>query len=361
MKILYGGMLGLGSTTEHRLRALRRVSGAEVVAFAYEPFLKTRLPLLPRIRDRLMLSPGITALNRALRAAVNESKPDLVWLDKPVYVQAATVRAFEAVGARTVSYMPDDPFGPRRDGIWRHFQAALSHYWGHVVPREVTRREFLERGARRVAHVPFAFEPSLHFPPDPAASGVTKEFDLIFIGSPHDQRAQWIIRMVRDLPGLKFGLFGPGWRKYSKRLDAVGLTCHPPVWNERYRETIWRSRLALSFITRSNRDELSHKAVESSACGTAALVERSPVHDRVFTHGVSAIFFEDPLRLSETVREALARPAHLDEVGRLAAEAVRRGKLSNDDVLKRALDDLGCESPNAPPGNRATVLQELSA
>jgi spore maturation protein CgeB len=340
MRVLYGGNLGLGTTTEHRLRAFRRSITQDLIELPFEPYLVTRIARLRNIYERVLWSPGIMALNRALSELVDKERPDWVWLDKPVYFHADTIARIARRGVKVVSYMPDDPFGPRGDFGWRLFKAALPHYWAHVVTREVTRAEFLERGATRVACVPFAFEPSTHFPPSALGIAPPKDFDVSFVGSPYDERAEWIIKLVKDLPGLRFGLFGPGWKRHAARLRDVGLTCRAPVWNDQYREVIWRSKLSLSFVTRSNRDECSHKALEIAASGTAVLVEPSPVHSRVFRERESAYFFEQPGALSRVVCDALAASDSWRRVGARGAEAVRSAQLSNDEVLRTALREL---------------------
>src|SRR5271168_3610686 len=250
MRVLYGGNLEMGATTEHRLRALRRSISADVIEFPYEPYLAMRVPVLRRLSDRTLLSPGISAINRTLSALIARRRPDVVWLDKPVHFYPETIESIARSGVKVISYMPDDPYGPRRDFGWRHFKSALPHYWAHVVTREVTRCDFLKLGALRVANVPFAFEPSIHFPPAMLDLSPPRDFDVTFVGSPFDNRVEWITKLASDLPGIRFGLFGPGWKRHKSRLGEVGLVCNPPVWNDQYREVIWRSKLSLSFVTR---------------------------------------------------------------------------------------------------------------
>jgi spore maturation protein CgeB len=349
MRILYGGPLNLGSTSEHRLRAFRRSVSEDIVEFPFERYLASALPPMRRITERFLVSPAISAINRALLQTVAATRPDCVWLDKPVYFHPKTIERLAASGAKTISYMPDDPFGPRNDAVWRHFTAALPHYWGHVVTREITRREFCDRGAKRVVSVPFAFEPSLHFPPGAVGLSPPRSLDLSFVGSPYDNRAEWIMKLATDLPDLRFGLFGPGWERHAARLKKAGISCNPSIWNDQYREVIWRSKLSLSFVTRSNRDELSHKAIEIAASGTAVLVEHSPVHNRVFRDRESAYFFDDPNTLSEVIRSALGRGEEFKKIGLHAAECVRAAGLSNDVVLCGALDGLGFPSGKKSP------------
>ncbi len=341
MRVLYGAGLQLGSTSEHRLRAFRRSISDDVIEFAFERYLASALPLVQKLTERVLMSPAITAINGALLRAVEEYQPDCVWLDKPIYFHAKTIQRLRANDVKVIAYTNDDPYGPRKDPVWRLFKSAIPHYWGHVVTRQVSRRELMEHGAVRVVCTPFAFEPSLHFPPEAIGLGTPKGFDVSFVGSPHDNRVQWITKLVGELPGVRFGLFGPGWHRHARRLRDVGLTAQPSVWNDQYREVIWRSKLSISFITRSNRDELSHKAIEIAACGTPVLVEHSEIHDRIFRHRESAYFFDDPSLLSMVIGDALSKDEELNAMGINAAKAVRLAKMSNDDVLSEGMRELG--------------------
>jgi hypothetical protein len=337
MRVLYGGPLSLGSTCEHRLRAFRRAVCTDVIEFPFEKHLASGNFLFRKLTDRFQFSAALMRINTALLEAVERGKPDWIWLDKPIYFFPETIERLNSIGVITIAYMPDDPYGPRDDGVWRHFKTALPCYWGHVVPRELTRVDYIERGARRVVTVPFAYEPSLHFPPQTLGLRPPKTLDVSFIGSPYDDRAKWITKLVNDIPQLSFGLYGPGWRKHRSLLNSAGIVSNPGVWNDQYREVIWRSRLSLSFVTRANRDESSHKAIEIAASGTATLVEPSPVHNRIFRDQKSAYFFNDPNELSSVVRHALEHANEMEAVAANGARAVRSGGFSNDEVLSYAV------------------------
>jgi len=341
MKVLYGGPLAFGHTCEHRLRALARVLQSDVVAFPFETYLSSQNPFTRRLTHRLLFSAEVRAINQALIRVANAERPDVVWLDKPVHIYPETVSALTRAGMSVIAYICDDPYGPRNDGVWRHFKAALPEYSAHVVTREVSRQEFLDHGAKAAVAVPMTFEPSLHFPAASLGLRPPRTWDVTFVGSPYDNRAEWLAGLAAKLPEIRLGVFGPGWRRHEALMRSAGLTCRAGVWNDQYREVLWRSKLSLSFVTRANRDELSHKAVEIAASGTAVLVEPSPVHDRVFVDGVSAFVFSDPAKLAETVSRALSVPDALDAVGARASEAVRAAGLSNDEMLGAAFRQLG--------------------
>lgn len=337
-RVLYGGWTSLGMTSEHRLRAFRRVV-REVAVLSYDALLATRVPLMRRLSDRFQLSPQVAALNRALIAAAKRERPDLIWLDKPIYVYPATVARLRDAGFRVVTYNLDYPLGPRHDPVWRLLKPALPLYSAHVVPRQAQVPEYLALGVPQVVKVRLSFEPTVHFSAARLGLAANPDLDLSFIGFPHDERLRWIRAILARRPGLRFGLYGWGWEAHARQLRAQGLRCHGPVWDDQYRETLWRSRLSLAFVTRSNRDEMSHKAVEIAAAGTPLLVESSPEHHRIFPAG-SALFFSDPDELPDLVAAALARD-DLAAIGAAGEAAVHRARLSNDDVIRHCLAELG--------------------
>jgi spore maturation protein CgeB len=346
-KILYGAVTTIGATSEHRLRAFRR-TGHQVQCFSFSDRVYGAPPSR-WLADRFQFSPGVAQLNHDLIEVASREKPDLIWLDKPIWVYPRTVERLRGLCGMVVAYTPDDPFGPRGDRVWRHFKPSLDLYSAHVVPRDVTRTDFEARGVKKVVVKPFGFEPSIHLPPGSLGLAPPKEFDFTFIGYPHDERATWIADALARFSGLKFGLFGEGWGPYMPKLAKHGVTWRGAVWNDHYVDVIWRSRLSLSFVTRSNRDVMSHKAIEISAAGTAAMVEPSPIHSEVFVDGESAIFFSQADQLGEAIERALADPEALLAVGVKAAAAVRAAGLSNDDIIRSALAELGYQ-PEATAG-----------
>jgi spore maturation protein CgeB len=340
MKILYCSTGASGSTATHRLRAFRRIF-PDVTDFCYDDLLEMGIPGMSRVVDRFQLSPGAGLMNRSLVEATRRLRPDVVWLDKPIMVPRRTVEALGELGAKTIAYMPDDPYGPRHDPFWRLFKPALTAYWAHVVPREETIDDYKQRGVERVAMVPFSYEPSLHFPPERAGVTSPKDFDFTFVGYPHDNRVAWIKRLAQQLSEARFGLYGPGWDRYQSELAPLGVSCNGPVWDDQYRDVLWRSRLSISFVTRSNRDRMSRKAIEIAASGCAVMVQPSPVHDAAFKDRESAYFFEDPNSLPDLLAEILADPESLRAVAERGAQAVRQAGLANDDVYADAFRQLG--------------------
>ncbi len=54
------------------------------------------------------------------------------------------------MGIPTISYMIDNPFGPRQDPGWRLYMKDIPHYDLHVVQRDRNIADYRARGARDV-------------------------------------------------------------------------------------------------------------------------------------------------------------------------------------------------------------------
>src|SRR6266704_804564 len=105
MKILYAAGLSPNDSSLYRLWALERL-GHQVIPFnSYDYLPKSKLAL--KIVFRLSACPSVDRLNR-----------------------------LRAMGIATVSYMIDNPFGPRQDPGWRLYMKDIPHYDLHVVQRD---------------------------------------------------------------------------------------------------------------------------------------------------------------------------------------------------------------------------------
>ncbi len=67
--------------------------------------------------------------------------------DKLLWMQPRTLDRLRSMGITTVSYMIDNPFGPRRDPGWRLYMKDIPHYDLHVVQRDKNIEDYRSRGA----------------------------------------------------------------------------------------------------------------------------------------------------------------------------------------------------------------------
>jgi spore maturation protein CgeB len=325
LKIVYAAGLSPNDSSQYRLMALERL-GHRVVplnAFTYLP----KHPLIEKITFRLAAGPSVNRMNRDLLQMVEREKPDLVWTDKLLGMQPKTLKKLRAMGIATVSYMIDNPFGTRQDPGWRLYMKDIPFYDLHVVQRTANIADYMRRGARDVIKIQTAYEPTIHFPPPPGWSDADRDRGVSFIGTPYDQRGEYLTRLWKEfgLPVVVSG--GLVWKRYlSAEAVAAMYRGHGELFRDAYREGIWRSKINLSFLTHSNRDEFAHKSFEIAACGGFLLVERSAGHLERFVEDEEAVFFSTIEECVAKIRRYLpdeGARARIAAAGR--ARAVRSG------------------------------------
>jgi len=225
-----------------------------------------------------------------------------------------------------VNYMPDNPFGPRRDPGWRLYMKDVPEFDLTVVPRQVSVADFRQRGAKDVMTVQFAFEETMHFPPAAGWSDKDRDREVSFIGSPYDRRGEIFARLAGEGVPMTVSGSSNSWGKALGPEMFGRMFREGELTGDQYREGIWRSKINLSFITHSNADEFAHKSFEITACGGFLLAERSEGHTSRFVEDEEAVFFTGEDELLEKIRRYLpdeAARARIAAAGR--ARAVKSG------------------------------------
>ena len=333
---MYVAPLSAGSTALYRLDAFRRL-GQQMVPFdvdAYEP----RSRYLNALRYRYPVGPLIARVNRELRLAASEHKPDVVWFDKPVHFDEETVRAVKRGGALTLCYNQDNPFGPREDGCWAQFHKVFRLFDLHCLFRTVDVVRYAEWGLPAIK-IALSYDPLQHFPPPAGWSDVDRKRELAYTGSPLEQRPAFLLELAEKY-ALPVSVAGPRWdREWTpelrQRLVAGGM-----LRGSDYREAMWRSKINMAFVTRMNEEDVAHKSFEITACAQFLLAERSAGHQEAFEEGSEAEFYGSAEECAEKARYYLAHPeqrARIAAGGRVRAE---RSGYSNDAQLARVLTRL---------------------
>jgi spore maturation protein CgeB len=290
MKILYASGLSPNDSSLYRLWALERL-GHHVIPFNANEYVSPN-PLIHKIIFRLSAGPSVTRLNRDILNLAEREKPDILWADKLLWMRPRTLQRLRSMGIPTISYMIDNPFGPRQDPGWRLYMKDIPHYDLHVVQRDRNIADYRARGARDVIKIQTAYEPTIHFPPLSSWSDKDRRRDVSFVGTPYDDRAD-TLNKLSQFGGFQVAISG-NQRAWQRALPAEAfarLYCEGELYLQQYREAIWRSKINLSFLTHSNQDEFVHKSFEIAGCGGFLLAERSEGHLQRFREDEEAVFF----------------------------------------------------------------------
>ena len=336
MRILYAGGQAAGSSSLFRQWALERL-GHETIAFDPHTYSMSN-PLLQKVAFRLAAGPHAQRLNRDLLALAEKARPDVVWADKVLLMQPETLRRLRALGITTVSYMIDNAFGPRRDPGWRLYTKCIPFYDLHVTQRDISVRDLEARGARSAIKIQTAYEPTIHFPSPTSVTDAQCEREVSFIGTPYDDRATTLTRISEA--GVPVTISGNprAWKRALSNEAFDVMFRSGELYEQQYREGIWHSKINLSFLTRSNQDEYTHKSFEIAACGGFLLAERCAGHSAKFVEDEEAVFFADADELLMKVHRYLPDEAARRRIAAAGhARAVRDG-YGNDHQMSLVLN-----------------------
>jgi spore maturation protein CgeB len=323
LKILYAAGLSPNDSSLYRLWALERLGHRVVPLNSYE--YEAGNALLRKISFRLAAGPSVERLNRNLLRMVEREQPDLVWTDKLLTMQPKTLVKLREMGVPTVSYMIDNPFGTRQDPGWRLYRKDIPYYDLHVVQRDANIADYKDRGARDVIKIQTAYEPTIHFLPPAGWSDADRNREVSFVGTPYDDRAETLAWLADQ--GVKVAISGNrlSWERALGAEDFSRLYCEGELYQQQYREAIWRSKINLSFLTWANKDEFVHKSFEIAGCGGFLLAERSEGHRQRFVEGEEAVFFTGREELAAQIARYLP-----DEAARARIAAAGQARAERD-------------------------------
>jgi spore maturation protein CgeB len=314
-KILYGGPIDPGSTARHRMLALERI-GYEVVPFNFADYLRGTGRIANWLYHRLLTGPAVDRLDRDFQRLAETSRPNLIMVDKPIFLRPETVQSLSKTIAPIIQYNLDNPFGRMGEPGWRKLIAAIPLYDLHFVPREINIADYRRAGARQVIRLPLAYEPTVHFPPPADWGEDRRTIDVSFTGSPYDDRAEFLTRLLTE-HGIATDIRGDRWQRVLPPKIAAQLYRGPSLQDGAYRQRFWDSKICLSFVTHANNDQVAHKSFEIAASGGFLLAEATEEHREMFEDGKEAVFFTGLADCARLIREYLPQP----ELRRRIAEA----------------------------------------
>ncbi len=328
MKILFAGEQAEGTSSLYRRQALERM-GHTVVPFDPNEYELSH-PLLHKVAFRLAAGPHAARLNRDLLKLAERERPDVLWAEKVLLLEPATLKKMTGMGVTSVSYMIDNAFGPRKDPGWRLYKKDIPFFDLHVTQRDVSIPDYTSRGAKHVMKVQTAYEQTMHFPPPEGWSEKDRDREVSFVGTPYDNRAAMLSRL--GAAGVPVAVSGrrTHWAKELSAEMMQKIFFSDLLYGDKYREAIWKSKINLSFLTRANQDEYTHKSFEIAGCGGFLLVERCPGHAERFVEDEEAVFFGDYEELYAKIQRYLPDEASRTRIAAAGCARARRSGYHND-------------------------------
>jgi spore maturation protein CgeB len=330
--LLYAGQLETGGGSAQRRGALERL-GFDCRDVDFLPFMKWG-PRLLRAATRLTASgPSIAHLNEAIRRAIDARTPDILWVDRGIWIYPETLTFARRAGVSLLVHFSPDPMFVVHDT--RHLRASVPLYDVCLTPKEYELESYARHGARHTMLVPTAYDPGLHHPVPAAERAELEPFesDVCFIGH-HEPWYEDVLRALASLP-IRVAIWGPRWS--SRCRDRVVRTWIRGDYaaGRDYARAVWASKMALGLISAMCPDPMTARNVELAAMRTCQIAPRRTEVAEVFQDGDSILLCRTPADFRDAVRRCLESPALRTHLAERAEQRVRNLGLDVDTVMRR--------------------------
>ena len=330
-KVLFVGDCNHNGYIYLRSQAIKRLVG-EMDSIDVNEYINPSDRFKFSLAYRFQFSLFLKKFNNVIINKINNGDYDLIWFEKPIFILEDTLCFINRLGIKTVSYNPDNPFGARDDGCWGLYLKNIKQFTHHIISRRCNYKDLKKMNAKDIIYIPLCSEKRIHF----KERNIKKEYDLTFIGTPYDNRIEFIDQLSMQL-STSIHVFSAEWRKFKKILGSrSNVNINDAIYNSKYRMIINKSKIMLGFITRSNYDDLSFRNFEITACGTFLLSQRSSLQERIFRKNIEAVYFDD---IEDCVLKVDHFLSNSKEREKLASAGHKRSLelgLNNDFVIKRA-------------------------
>jgi spore maturation protein CgeB len=336
-KILYVGAFIKGHINLLRLEVLKEL-GHTIIPLDVKRFELAGNKIARYVRFRMGIGSEIAKLNQHLENVAKECKPDIIWINKGIYVWGETIKRLKKLtGSFILHYNMDDPFGLHQIG-WRIFFKALPHYDLHFVPREVNLSEYTAAGAKDVLRYQWSFDKKVHCP-TVANSADAECYKCVagFVGSYEKERAVYMTSLANA--GIETRVWGNGWENYHTCSSMLKIE-KKELLGESYAKALSTIPINLGFLRKSNRDLSTTRSIEIPACGGFMLAERTTEHLTLFEEGKEAEFFSGADELIDKTKFYTNNPQKREDVGNAGRLRCFKSGYSYHDELARMIKSI---------------------
>jgi hypothetical protein len=297
--------------------------GQSVECVTAEDFVGLDQRWLNRLSYWTLLGPRVFAFNRAILAAAERTRAQVVWIEKGTEVFPGTLRALRRDPSRVLVYHNTDDWKAKVRGHalrWRYLLRGLPLYHAHFSSNLHNVREFQAIGLPEVHHMELAANPMFPDPspvPEPERRRLGAQVGFIGHWEPVTERA--LGRVAAAGFGLK--IYGDGWQQADLSGPLAPAVQGREVLGLEYMRAILSFDVNVGIVSKWNRNHTASRSFQIPALGAFLLHERNEVMTRLFREGEEAEFFGSDDELVEKCRHYLARP---HELQRVAAAGRRR-------------------------------------
>jgi spore maturation protein CgeB len=323
-RILYVGDTLDGSTSKMRLETLQELGHS--VSFISRPHPSRGLIAKGFVRLSWKLGhPPDGGLNGMILTAVSQSRPDVLWCDRPLDIRPETLKEAKRKhpSLKIVAYSLDDMVEQPHNGSALYLR-SIPLYDLHVTTKSYNLAKLAKRNAMQILFVNNAFCPRVHFPMELAPEERLRYGGLVgFVGTYERERAEMLMALAREHISVR--VWGGSWPNRLSSATPYLRVEGRDLMGEQYRRALNSFEINLGFLRKINGDLQTTRSVEVPACGGFLLAERTEEHRALFEEDVEAVYFSSTAELIRKVKYYLKDKSLRNKIAlegfRRAAEA----------------------------------------
>jgi spore maturation protein CgeB len=319
MKVLYVGPMDSHGSCYSRFKALKALE-ANIDIFDTDQFWKGwqgTSNLRRSIEFRIFFGPLFKDANKELLRRVEQSKPDLVWIDKGFWIWPSTLRNLRNKGIFLVHHITDALYPQPLKMKWMNLliRLGLPHYDVYFTTNADDYERLRNSYSKNIQLTQFGYDHD-RFSPEPLTDSFLREWksQLLFVGHYEFRTEKYVRELIKAK--LPIRVFGQGWERAKDKRILEGFVEARPLLGKDYANALKAADIGLGFLSEWNYNQTTIRSFEIPASGTFLLGMRTPRHQVFFTEGKEAEFFGDARELCEKAHYYLENEKERTEIAR---------------------------------------------
>lgn len=248
-------------------------------------------------------------------------RPDIVLVENSKVIKTQTLKDLRRISNPVLAFLSSDDI-LQRHNLSRPIERSLPEWDIVFTTKSFNVAELRAERVQKPILLTNMFDPIDHRPMSREEVGEEFEnYDLVFVGTFERERARSLNRLAEAglsvlVHGDAAGLFSGSW---TTSLHPA-IVQRPAAFGAAYSIALHKGKIALCFLRKINRDQITTRSMEIPAARRCMLAEKTAEHDAHFIDGAEYIGFSSDDELiskarnilqDETMRSAVAERGYL--------------------------------------------------
>lgn len=333
-------------TSLHRANALKRLGHNVDVLNPWNFFpgsgiLKGVLKKLTYEIGPAFLEPYV---QKKLKNRLRHRHFDVIWCNQCELIGSASALRLRKHAPSMVTYVNDDPFGPRDKKLFSLFRQSVPHYDLSVVVRWPNLSEFYGNGASKVIRVFMSADEIAHRP-----LAMTPEekrqwgSDVVFIGTWMPERGPFLARLMGL--GIPLTLYGDRWRKAREWPVLKKAWRGPGLVGDTYVKAIQAAKVCIGLVSKDNRDLHTSRSAEIPYIGSVLCAERTMEHMTMYREDKEVVLWSTPEECAEKCTGLLFNETRRNNIAEAGRRRCITGGYLNEPIMETIINTLVRRKP----------------